>query len=123
MPQPPSLIVRARFAAFVAFFCSVMAAGPGTLIVPVAVRLAGSVVCAGNESIEHRRVRYGYPGLGEWRPEVSCVDRASGASRGAMFPALATLFGIYFAVLFIVVLLGAGSGSRRAARRRMRLPA
>ena len=67
-------------------------AGPGTLLVPAAVRLAGPVVCAGNERIEHRRVRYGYQKLGEWSPEVRCVDRASGASRGAMLPALVTLF-------------------------------
>jgi hypothetical protein len=85
--------------------CAIMAAGPGTLLIPAAVRLTEPVVCAGNERIEYRRVRYSYHEPGESSLEVACLDRASGAERDAMFPAMATLFGIYFVVLFTVFLL------------------
>jgi hypothetical protein len=85
--------------------CAIMAAGPGTLIIPAAVRLTEPVACAGNERIEYRRVRYSHHRPGESGLEVACADRASGAGRDAMFPAMATLFGIYFVVLFTGFLL------------------
>ena len=105
MSSPSPLLSRARFAAVAAAMCAVMAAGPGTLIVPAAVRLTEPVVCAGNERIEYRRVRYSDHGPGESSLEVACVDGARGAERDAMFPAAATLFGIYFVVLFAGILL------------------
>ncbi|HEY0153717.1 MAG TPA: hypothetical protein VGB92_17035 [Longimicrobium sp.] len=110
------LIPRARSAAFIAGMCSLMAAGPGTLLIPAAVRLTEPVVCAGNESIQYARVRYSYHGPGESSLEVTCVNRASEASRDVFFPAAATLFGIYFVVLFFVILLRSGGPGPRGAR-------
>lgn len=105
MSSPSPLLSRARFAALAAAMCAIMAAGPGTLIVPAAVRLTEPVACARDERIEYRRVRYSHHGPGESSLEIACVHRAGGAERDAMFPAMATLFGIYFVVLFTGFLL------------------
>lgn len=116
MPYAIPLLHRIRFAAVAAAMCSIMAAGPGTLIIPAAVRLAEPVVCAGNEGIEYARVRHSYHRPGESSLEVTCVNRTSEASRDVFFPAAVTLFGIYFVVLFSVILLRSGGPGPRGAR-------
>ncbi len=81
-----------------------MAAGPGTLLIAPAVRLTEPVVCGADERIEHRYVRYGHQGPGESSLEVACVKPTGEGSRDVILAAMATLFGIYFVVLFPVLL-------------------
>ena len=75
MASPTPLRARARFAAVAGAMCAIMAAGPGTLIVPAAVRLTGPVACARDERIDYRRVRYSHHRPGESSLEVACFDR------------------------------------------------
>ena len=85
-----------------------IAAGPGRLLVPSAVRLTEPIVCGEDARIEYRIVRYTRRAPGEYSSQssldVSCVAHAGGASRDVNLESMFTLFGIYFVVLFPVVL-------------------
>lgn len=95
---------RILIPAFVAGFLAIMCAGPGTLLVPAAVKMTGSVVCRQGAEIEYRRVRYGYHRPGESAVEVRCVDRDGRHSEDVFGRAVLALFGVYF-VLFFAPLL------------------
>lgn len=104
MSNPPSTGSRIAGAAFAAAVVAIMVAGPGTVLVAPAVRLTEPIVCGKDERIEYQYVRYGHQGPGESSLEVACVARAGGASRNVLGKSIFTLFGIYFAVLFPVLL-------------------
>lgn len=94
------MLSRIRGAAIVAAVAAILA----VLVVP-AVRLTAPIVCGKDARMEYRYVHYTRNGSRTSSLEVSCVEHAGGASRDALLPAVATLFGIYFAVLFPVLLL------------------
>ncbi len=104
MSNPSSIRSRIGGAAFAAAVVAIMAAGPGTLLITPAVYLTEPIVCGKDARIKYQFVRYGHQGPGESSLEVACVERVGGASRDVILPAMATLFGIYFAVLFPVLL-------------------
>lgn len=104
-----SLKSRIVIAALIAGVVAIIAAGPGTLLVPSAVHLTEPIVCGKDARIEYRIVRYTRQAPGEFSSQssldVSCVAHAGGASRDVNLQSLFALFGIYFVVLFPVVLL------------------
>lgn len=106
--MPSALKSRIVIAALIAGVVAIIAAGPGTLLVPSAVRLTEPIVCGEDARIEYRIVRYIRRAPGEFSSQssldVSCVAHAGGASRDVNLESMFTLFGIYFVVLFSVVL-------------------
>lgn len=103
---------RVRVAATAAAIVAVFAAGPGTLIVPVALRLTTPIVCGSGARIEYRYVRYAHHGPGESSLEANCVGGPR-TSRSVLLEAMLTLFVIYTVVLTPLIMWRSGTPPRK----------
>lgn len=114
--SPDSIGTRLRTAVIAAAIISVFAAGPGTLIVPFALRLTEPVVCGRGARIEYRYVRYSHHGPGESSLEADCVG-GEGPSRSVMLEGMLTLFVIYTVVLTPLIAWRSGTHPRKRTAR------